>query len=391
MESPAPESLKHTLYVPNRTLMGPGPSNASSRVLDSLSNPILGHMHPECFEIMDEIKQGIKYLFQTKNTATMCISGSGHAGMETAFMNLVEDGDVVLLGCTGLWGHRAAEMVKRVNGDVRYVEARFGRSLTMKEIEFAFEGHKPQMFFIAQGDSSTGILQQHLKEIGELCERYNCLFVVDVVASVGGTEFLMDAWKVDMAYAGSQKVLGAPPGITPVSFSERAIARIRARKTYVKSYYFDALLVGQYWNCFDLPRIYHHTISSTLLYGLREALAQFCALGRKNVIHRHQECSHRLQCGLQDIGLEMLVPNANDRLPTVNTIKVPAGVEWRKVAEYAMRKYNLEISGGLGPTAEQVFRIGLMGENATYERVDLVLNIMHEAILSTKLKDKSKI
>ncbi|XP_067634263.1 alanine--glyoxylate aminotransferase isoform X2 [Eurosta solidaginis] len=340
---------------------------------------------------MDDIKAGVQHLFQTKNTATMCISGSGHAGMETAFVNLVEDGDVVLLGCTGLWGHRAAEMIKRLNGDIRYVEARFGRSLTMKEIEFAFEGHKPQIFFVAQGDSSTGILQQHLKEIGELCERYNCLFVVDTVTSLGGTEFLMDAWKVDMAYTGSHKVLGAPPGITPVSFSERAIARIRSRKTLVKSYYLDALLVGQYWNCFDLPRIYHHTISSTLLYGLREALAQVCAAGRKNVITRHQECSHRLQCGVQDIKLEMFVPNANDRLPTVNTIKVPTGVDWRKVSEYAMTKYNLEISGGLGPTAEQVFRIGLMGENATFERVDLVLNILHEAIQSTKLQEKSKI
>lgn len=391
MELPAPESLKHSLYVPNKTLMGPGPSNCSQRVLDSLSNPILGHMHPECFEIMDEIKAGIKYLFQTKNEVTMCISGSGHAGMETAIVNLVEDGDIVLLGCTGLWGHRAAQMVKRVNGDVRYVEARFGRSLTFKEIEFAFEGHKPQVFFIAQGDSSTGILQPHLKEIGELCQKYNCLFVVDTVASLGGTEFLMDTWKVDVAYTGSQKTLGAPPGITPVSFSDRAIARIKARKSYIKSYYFDALLVGQYWNCFDMPRIYHHTISSTLLYGLREALAQFCALGRKRVIHRHQECSHRLQCGVQDIGLEMFVPNANDRLPTVNTIKIPAGVDWHKVSEYAMRKYNLEISGGLGPTVEQVFRIGLMGENATFERVDLVLNIMHEAIQSEKLKEKSKI
>ncbi|XP_018798925.1 PREDICTED: serine--pyruvate aminotransferase, mitochondrial [Bactrocera latifrons] len=391
MELPVPEQLKQSLYVPNKTLMGPGPSNCTQRVLDSLSNPVLGHMHPECFEIMDDIKAGVKYIFQTKNTATMCISGSGHAGMETAFVNLVEDGDIVLLACTGLWGYRAAEMVKRLNGDVRYVESRFGHALSLKEIEFAFEGHKPQVFFIAQGDSSTGILQPQLKEIGELCEKYNCLFVVDTVASLGGVEFLMDAWKVDMAYTGSQKVLGAPAGITPVSFSDRAIARIRARKSYVKSYYFDALLVGQYWNCFDTPRIYHHTISSTLLYGLREALAQFCALGRKNVIHRHQECSHRLQCGVEEIGLEMFVVKASDRLPTVNTIKVPAGVEWQKVSQYAMRKYKLEISGGLGPTAEQVFRIGLMGANATYERVDLVLNILHEAIQSTKFVEKSKI
>ncbi|XP_061387951.1 alanine--glyoxylate aminotransferase [Musca vetustissima] len=393
MEVPPPACLKRSLYVPNKTLMGPGPSNCSQRVLTSLMNPVLGHLHPECLEIMDEIKEGIKYVFQTKNDATMCISGSGHAGMEAALCNLIEDGDVVLLGTTGLWGHRAAEMAKRYGGDVRFVESRFGRSLKLDEIEFAFEGHKPNIFFLAQGDSSTGILQRQLKEIGEICRKYNCLFVVDTVASLGGTEFYMDNWSVDVAYTGSQKVLGAPPGITPISFSKRAMQHIVERKTKVKVYYFDATLIGQYWNCFGGSRIYHHTISSTLLYGLRESLAQLCAQGLTSVIMRHEQCSYRLQHGISELGLEMFVPNANDRLPTVNTIKVPAGVDWRKVAEYTMRKYNLEISGGLGPTVEQVFRIGLMGENATFERVDLVLNVLHEAIQSCKrdVNEKSKI
>ncbi|XP_037959842.1 serine--pyruvate aminotransferase, mitochondrial [Teleopsis dalmanni] len=393
MEVPPPKSLQQPLYVPNKTLMGPGPSNYSQRVLDALSNPVLGHLHPECLQIMDEIKAGLKYAFQTTNEATMCVSGSGHAGMEMALCNLIEDGDVVLLGPTGVWGHRAAEMARRYGADIRYVEARFGRSLKMDDLEFAFEGHNPQIFFIAQGDSSTGILQTHIKEIGELCRKFDCLLIVDTVASLGGTEFLMDAWKVDVAYTGSQKVLGAPPGITPISFNQRAIQHVLKRKSKVKVYYFDVMLIGQYWNCFNKPRIYHHTVSSTLLYGLREALAQLCAIGLENVIHRHQECAWRLQDGIEEIGLEMFVSDENDRLPTVNTIKVPPGVDWRKVAEYAMRKYNLEISGGLGPTVEQVFRIGLMGENATIEKVDLVLNILKEAIQSTQLNknDKSKI
>ncbi|KAM7346818.1 alanine-glyoxylate aminotransferase [Cochliomyia hominivorax] len=393
MEVPPPLCLRRSLYVPNKTLMGPGPSNCSQRVLSSLGNPVLGHLHPECLQIMDEIKEGIKYIFQTLNDATMCISGSGHAGMEAALCNLIEDGDIVLLATTGIWGHRAAEIAKRYGGDVRYVEARFGRSLSVDEIEFAMEGHKPQILFIVQGDSSTGILQSNLKEIGELCRKYDCLFIVDTVASLGGTEFYMDEWLVDVAYTGSQKVLGAPPGITPISFSKRAIRKVVERKTKVKSYYLDVLLIGQYWNCYGSPRIYHHTISSTLLYGLREALAQFCAQGLKEVIHRHKECSYRLQQGIKELGLELFVPNPNDRLPTVNTIKVPVGIDWRKVADYTMRKYNLEISGGLGPTVELVFRIGLMGENATNERVDLVLNVLHEGIQSTKLKinEKSKI
>ncbi|BFG01052.1 serine--pyruvate aminotransferase mitochondrial-like [Drosophila madeirensis] len=395
MEVPPPLVLKRPLYVPSKTLMGPGPSNCSHRVLEAMSNPVLGHMHPECLQIMDEVKEGIKYIFQTLNDATMCISGAGHAGMEASLCNLIEDGDVVLLGVTGVWGHRAADMARRYGADVRYVEASFGRALSQEEIKFAFETHRPRVFFVAQGDSSTGIIQQNIRELGELCRQFDCFLVVDTVASLGGTEFLMDEWKVDVVYTGSQKSLGGPAGLTPISFSKRALTHIKQRKSKPKVYYFDILLIGQYWGCYGTPRIYHHTISSTLLYGLREALAHFCAVGLKAVVRRHQECSRRLQLGIEELGLEMFVQREDERLPTVNTIKVPFGVDWKKVAEYAMRKYSVEISGGLGPTVEHVFRIGLMGENATVERVDMVLSILHEAIQSIKLRavkaERSKI
>ncbi|KAH8270656.1 hypothetical protein KR044_000096 [Drosophila immigrans] len=393
MEVPPPLVLKRPLFVPSKTLMGPGPSNCSQRVLEAMSNPVLGHMHPECLQIMDEIKEGIKYIFQTLNDATMCISGAGHSGMEAALCNLIEDNDIVLMGVSGVWGHRAADMARRYGADVRYLEASFGRALTLAEIRDAFEAHQPRVFFVAQGDSSTGILQQHIAEIGQLCRQHDCLLVVDVVASLGGTEFLMDEWKVDVAYTGSQKALGAPAGLTPISFSKRALATIKQRKTKPKVYYFDILLIGQYWGCYGTPRIYHHTISSTLLFGLREALAHFCAMGLKNVVQRHRECSARLQLGIEELGLELFVPHPEERLPTVNTIKVPFGVDWKKVADYAMRKYNLEISGGLGPTVGHVFRIGLMGENATLEKVDMVLSILNEAIQSIKLRavERSKI
>lgn len=394
MEIPPPISLKRQLLVPNKTLMGPGPSNCSQRVLDAMSNPVLGHMHPECFQIMDEIKEGIKYALQTKNEATMCMSASGHGGMEAVLCNLLEDGDIALFGVTGMWAHRAADMAKRYGADVRFVQPRFGHALTMEEIQLAMEGHKPQVLFICQGDSSTGILQSNIGEIGKLCEQYKCLLVVDTVASLGGTEFYMDDWRVDAAYMGSQKVLGGPPGITPVSFSKKAMTKITKRAIKVKSYYWDATLVGQYWNCFGGSRIYHHTISSTLLYGLREALALLASMGLKSVIRRHKECSFRLQKGIEDMGLELFVPIQDDRLSTVNTVKVPKGVDWRKVSDYAMNKYFFEISGGLGPTAEQVFRIGLMGENATVEKVDLMLTILREAIQNTSnvtLNEKSKI
>ncbi|KAI9589081.1 serine--pyruvate aminotransferase, mitochondrial [Glossina fuscipes] len=393
MEIPPPLVLKRPLFVPIKTLMGPGPSNCSQRVLSALSNPVIGHLHSECLQIMNEIKEGIKYIFQTSNDATMCISGSGHSGLESALCNLIEDGDVVLVACIGLWGHRAADIAKRYGGDVRLVETTLGHSLTINEIEIAFKYNQPKIFFTVQGDSSTGVLQSNLKDIGKICRRYNCLFIVDTIASLGGTDFFMDEWFVDVAFTGSQKTLGAPPGLTPISLNVRAIDCINARKTKVKVYYFDILLIGQYWNCFNMPIIYHHTISATLLYGLREALAQVCAEGLKAFIHRHQQCSYRLQKGLKDLGLEMFVKNASERLPTITTIKVPFGIDWRKVIEYIMRKYSMEISGGLGPTVGNVFRIGLMGENATLERADLILNILREAIESSKLdnNEKSKI
>lgn len=380
--------------VPSKTLMGPGPSNCSQRVLDALSNPLLGHMHPECLEIMDEIKEGIKYMFQTKNPATFCISASGQGGMEAALCNLLEDGDVAAFGVTGLWGYRAAEMAKRYGADVRITEARFGKTLTLDDIKESFEVHRPKVFFLVQGDSSTGLLQGNIREVGELCRKYNCIFVVDTVASLGGVEFLMDEWKVDVAFTGSQKVLGAPPGITPISFSPRAMHVINNRNSRVKVYYWDAILLADLWKCFGRPQVYHHTVSATLLYGLREALASACEQGLKSLIRRHTECAFRLQKGIIDMGLELFVDNPRDRLPTVTTIKIPKGVDWQQVSRYAMKKYFFEISGGLGPSVDLVFRIGLMGENATIEKVDLALKILREAILNTsniKLNERSKI
>lgn len=342
---------------------------------------------------MDEIKDGIKYLFQTQNPATMCVSGSGHSGMESAMCNLLEDGEVALFGVTGLWGNRAGDIAQRYGADVRYVRAKYGYALSFEEIREAFQVHNPKVFFIAQGDSSTGVYQSFIADIGELCRRFNCLLVVDTVASLGSVEFLMDEWKVDVAYTGSQKVLCGPAGITPISFNQRALNKIKARKTKVKSYYFDITLIGQFWGCFGASRIYHHTVSSTLLYGLREAIAIVCQQGLKSMIRRHFECSYRLQKGIENMGMEMFVPEPNQRMSSINAIKIPNGVDWRRVSQYAMNKYFLEIAGGLGPTVDQVFRIGLLGENATEEKVDLVLTILREAIQNTSgvtLNERSK-
>lgn len=206
MDISPPVELSRPMNVPSKILMGPGPSNANQRVLNALSLPLLGHLHAETLKIMDDVKLGLQYLFQTKNEVTLCVSASGHGGMEAALCNIIEPGDRVLLGATGMWAHRASDMAKRYGADCRFVSAELGFGLTLEQIEEALAKHRPVMLFLVQGDSSTGVLQP-LEGVGALCRKYNCLLVVDTVASLGGTPFYADKWMVDVVYTGSQKAL----------------------------------------------------------------------------------------------------------------------------------------------------------------------------------------
>lgn len=339
---PVPQHLIDAgpLRVPRKRMMGPGPSNASARVLAAMAEPILGHMHAETFRLMDECKAAAQYAFQTRNALTFCLSASGHGAMDAAMGNLLEPGDVALMLCTGLWGERAGHMAGRYGADVRFERAAAagGASIALDAIERRLRADRPAVVFVTQGDSSTGVLQP-IDGIGELCRRYDAILVVDTVASLGGTTFYADDWLCDCVYTGTQKVLGAPPGLSPITFNGRAIAKIRARKRPVPSYYFDVLLVGEYWGCFEgMPRIYHHTIAPTLLYGVREAFAEFCAEGVQACVFRHRACAGQLYAGLAELGLELFVGRRVDRLPTVTTVKVPPGVDWLKVVAYVMEK-----------------------------------------------------
>ncbi|KAF5273958.1 hypothetical protein FQA39_LY01073 [Lamprigera yunnana] len=390
MDVQPPKVLGVPLVVPSKILMGPGPSNCPPRVLQSLSLPILGHLHPECTKIMDDVKEGIRYIFQTQNVLTLAVSASGHAGMEAVLCNLIEPGDKVLIAVNGIWGERANIMASRYGANVIRLETTAGKSFQLCEFEEAILRHKPVLLFVTHGESSSGVCQA-LEGLGKLCQIYNCLLVVDTVASLGGVPFYADRWGVDAVYTGSQKVLGAPPGITPVSFSAKAQRRIFERKTPVSVYYWDMTILGDYWACFGRPRVYHHTISSTLLCGLREALALAAEEGIDNIINRHQQCAKRLHDGIKALHLELFVDEESSRLPTVTTIKVPDGLDWTLVTTYAMKKYMVEISGGLGPTANKVFRIGLMGYNATNEKVDLVLKVFKEGINYAKEVKESKL
>ncbi|XP_074172394.1 alanine--glyoxylate aminotransferase isoform X1 [Rhinolophus sinicus] len=267
-----PEALLKPLMVPSRLLLGPGPSNLAPRVLAAGGLQMIGHMHKEMFQIMDEIKQGIQYVFQTRNPLTLAVSGSGHCVLETAVVNLLEPGDPFLVGVNGIWGQRAAEIGERVGARVHPMTKDPGGHYTLQEVEEALAQHKPVLLFLTHGESSSGVLQP-LDGYGDLCRRYNCLLLVDSVASLGGVPIHMDQQGIDVLYTGSQKVLNGPPGTSLISFSDKAKNKIYTRKTKPYSFYMDVKWLANFWGCDNKPRTYHHTTPVIGLYGLRESLA----------------------------------------------------------------------------------------------------------------------
>ncbi|XP_057696450.1 alanine--glyoxylate and serine--pyruvate aminotransferase a isoform X3 [Corythoichthys intestinalis] len=344
---PPPNNLRTPLTVPQRYMFGPGPSNVPPRILQAGANPVIGHMHPETFELMADIRSGIRYMFQTGNQVTFAVSGTGHAAMECAVFNAVEAGDVVLVAVNGIWGERLAAMAERIGAQVNTIVTSPGGVFTNAEIEQALSKHRPALFFLAHGESSTGVLHP-LDGIGQLCHKYDCLFLVDSVASMGGVPVYMDQQEIDILYTGSQKVLNAPPGTAPISFSERA------------------------W--------YHHTGPVSAFYSLRESLAVLVEEGLEHSWERHRKVAEYFHAGLERMGLKLFVEDKALRLPTVTTIVVPHGYDWKEITAYVMKTHNLEITGGLGPSAGMVLRVGLMGCNSTISSADMVLAALRDAL-----------
>lgn len=381
-----PPSLALPINVPLKTMTGPGPSNVCDRVLQAQALPTIGHLHPEFTKIMDDIKAGVQYMFQTTNPMTLALSATGHAAMECVMVNMLEAGTVILVANNGIWGQRSQDMARRQDADVREVTTPTGSNFSLSELEAAVLQHKPAILFVTHGESSTGVVQP-LEGIGAMCHAHNCLFAVDTVASLGGVPVKADELEIDVIYTGSQKVLGVPPGTAPISFSPRAVEHFKKRKTPPRSFYLDIGWLGEYWNCWpDKGRVYHHTGPVNTMYGLREGLAILAEEGLENCWKRHRVCADHLQAGLMEMGLEMFVPEPSARLPTVNTIKVPAGVDWKAVTDYCMLHHMIEISGGLGPTAGKVWRIGVMGNNADVKTVNRVLSALKEALNSVGWK-----
>ncbi|XP_075057902.1 alanine--glyoxylate aminotransferase isoform X2 [Mixophyes fleayi] len=375
----SPECLLLPLYVPQMLMLGPGPSNVPPRTQSAGTQAIINPLHPVMFKIMDDIKLGIQYAFQTQNTLTLAVSGSGHCAMETAFFNVVEKGDVVLIASKGIWGERAADIAERIGADVRLLTKPPGEGFTLQEIEKGLAEHKPSLFFITHGESSSGVVQP-LDGVGDLCHRYKCLLLVDSVASLGGAPIYMDKQGIDILYSGSQKVLNAPPGTAPISFSEAASKKIFSRKTKPPSLYLDLTWLSNYWGCDGKPRVYHHTGPVTNFFCLREGLAILAEQGLQRSWEIHRENALRLHKGLEALGLKLFVKDPALRLPTVTTVSVPDGYNWKDITTYIMKHHSIEITGGLGPSTGKALRIGLMGYNSTKTNVDRVLDALRDAL-----------
>jgi alanine-glyoxylate transaminase / serine-glyoxylate transaminase / serine-pyruvate transaminase len=367
-----------SFHPPQRTLMGPGPSDVSPRVLAAMARPTVGHLDPVFVTMMDEMKELLKYAFLTKNELTMPVSAPGSAGMETAFVNLVEPGDKVIVCQNGVFGGRMKENVERCGGTPVMVQDEWGRAVDPQKLEDALKAN-PDAKIVAfvQAETSTGAMSD-AKTLVEIAHKYHCLAIVDAVTSLGGSPLKVDEWKIDAIYSGTQKCLSCTPGLSPVSFSERALEKIKNRKSKVQSWFMDLNLVMGYWGG-ATKRAYHHTAPINALYGLHEALVILQEEGLENSWARHHKNHLALRAGIETMGLKFIVPES-ERLPQLNAISVPEGVDEAAVRSILLNDYDLEIGAGLGAMAGKVWRIGLMGHASSKRNILLCLNALDDAL-----------
>ena len=363
---------------PVRTLMGPGPSDVHPRVLAAMSRPTIGHLDPKFVGMMDEVKAMLQYAFQTKNELTMPVSAPGSAGMETCFVNLVEPGDKVIVCVNGVFGGRMKENVERLGGIPVIVEDAWGDPVNPQKVEDALKKN-PDTKIVAfvHAETSTGALSD-AKTLVDIARSHHALTIVDAVTSLGGVPLKVDDWGIDAIYSGTQKCLSAPPGLSPVSFSERAVAKIKARKTKVASWFLDLTLVMGYWGA-GAKRTYHHTAPVNALYALHEALVMLQEEGLENSWKRHAELHCELRAGLEKLGFEY-IGREGARLPQLNAVKLPAGVDEAKLRSILLNDYSLEVGAGLGALAGKILRIGLMGHACNRRNISLCLSALAAAL-----------
>ncbi len=366
---------------PVRTLMGPGPSDVHPRILSAMARPTIGHLDPTFVGMMDETKEALKYAFQTENELTMPVSAPGSAGMETCFANLVEPGDKVVICINGVFGMRMQENVTRFGGEAVIVNDDWGKAVSTDKVEQVLKDNPDaKILAFVHAETSTGA-RSDVQALCKIAHDNDCITIVDAVTSLGGSELRVDAWEIDAIYSGTQKCLSAMPGISPVSFNERALTKIRNRKMPVTSWFLDLNLVMGYWGE-GAKRTYHHTAPVNTLYGLHESLVMLTEEGLENSWARHQTNHELLRDGLEAMGINFLVDKA-DRLPQLNSVFIPEGVDDAQVRTTLLNDYNLEIGAGLGAYAGKVWRIGLMGHSSRKENITLCLAALKETLGET--------
>lgn len=365
-----------TIDMPPRILLGAGPSNSHPRVFAAMIAPTVGHLDPTFIRVMDEVGELLRYAWQTDNEYTIAISGTGSSAMEAAFANVVEPGDRVLIGVSGYFGRRMVDMAGRYGADVRCLETAWGEAFSFDALRQGMETHRPQVLALVHAETSTGV-RQPLEGLAGLCREHDCLLLVDTVTSLGGVPLFVDAWGLDIAYSGSQKCLSAPSGVAPITFGPRALEKIRNRRAPIANWYMNAELLGKYWA--GSPRAYHHTAPMHLFYALREGLRLVAEEGLAERWARHRAVAETFWAGLSELGLEPHVP-LEYRLPSLTTVRVPAGVDAAAVSRRLLTEYNIEIAGGLGDLAGKVWRVGLMGYNARRETVAVLLRALAEVL-----------
>lgn len=357
--------------------MGPGPSDLHPQVREALSRPLVGHLDPQCIELMDEIKILLQYAFKTQNEFTVAVSGPGTLGMETCFANLIEPGDKVIVCQNGFFGGRMKEMAKRYGGLVVSVEDVWGEPVSPDKLASTLKNN-PDVKLVAfvQAETSTGVLSD-VKKLSEIARQYNCLTVVDAVTSLGGVELRTDDWGIDAIYSGSQKCLASIPGLSPLSFSPRAMEKARQRKTEMLNWFLDVRLLESYWS--GVKRTYHHTAPVHSFYALHEALLILRDEGLEKSWEKHRRHHAALKAGLDAMGLRLFVREPH-RLPQLNAVAVPEGIDDIKVRAALLHSYGIEIGAGLGSLAGKIWRIGLMGYGCQMKNVAIGLTALENVL-----------
>jgi alanine-glyoxylate transaminase/serine-glyoxylate transaminase/serine-pyruvate transaminase len=366
--------------LPDRLLLGPGPSNLNPRVLAAMSQPLLGHLDPVFLALLEEVKTGLRALFGTRNELTLPISATGSAGMEACLVNLLEPGDTIVVGVNGVFGGRMCDVAARAGAEVIRVEAAFGQPLPIDAMCETIRSARPRVVSFVHAETSTGVLQR-AREICEAAHEVDALVVLDCVTSLAGLPVELDAWGVDAAYSGTQKCLSCSPGLSPVSFSQRALERVEKRKTPVQSWFLDLSLLAGYYSA-GTARVYHHTAPISAIYGLAEGLEVVAEEGMAARTERHREAAAALIAGVADFGLEPLV-DASCRLPMLTSLVLPEAILAKGEAEIRGRLLNqhgIEVGAGLGSLAGKIWRVGLMGENARVANVERLIGALRETL-----------